>query len=242
MRVAAFPYGGSYAEYFVADETLVFPIPESMTWETAAAFPTVGLTAFALLSQVAELQAGESVLVHAAAGGVGTTAVQMAKVLGAGTVIGVVGSSEKSALVRELGADEVIDASRDGFSERVLAMTGGGVDVVLDSIGGLSSEQSLKCLAKFGRLVHFGSASGEPGRIVVSDLHATCRSVRGFSLGTVRRERPGAIAPLADAVMGMADRGQFRMVIGKHWPLARAAEAHHWIESRQSVGKIILDL
>lgn len=242
MRVAAFPYGGSYAEYFVADQALVFPIPDSLSWETAAALPTVGFMAFALLSRVAGLTAGESVLVHAAGGGVGTTAVQLAKALGAGTVIGVVGDAAKSDLVRELGADAVIVTTHGGFADQVLELTGGGVDVVLDSIGGSTTEESLTCLAHFGRLVHFGSASGQLGRIVVSDLHVTCRSVRGFSLGTMRRERPDAIAPLAAAVLAMASQGQFHMVISRHFPLERAAQSHQLIESRRSVGKIILDI
>lgn len=243
MRVAAFPHGGSYAEYVVASEALVFPIPENLSWAEAASLPIVAFTAYALLTEVGQMDQGESVLVHAAAGGVGTTVVQMAKSLGAGVVIGVVGRSEKIGLVRELGADEVIDSSRESFPERVAEITEGrGVDVVLDSIGGHVSEDSLTCLARFGRLVHFGSASGEIGRIAVADLHASCRSVRGFSLGTVRRERPEAIAPIADAVLKMALAGDFRMLIGRRFPLHEAEKAHRWIESRESVGKIVLDV
>lgn len=242
MRVAAFPIGGSYAQYVAADQRLVFPLPAHIDWETAAALPTVGLTAYALLARVAEVKAGESVLIHAAAGGVGTTAVQLARILGASQIVGVVGHPDKIDLVKKLGADHVIDSSSQELVQAVKNLTGGrGVDVVLDSIGGKVSEDSLTCTARYGRLVHFGSSSGEAGYIAVGDLHASCRSVRGFSLGTTRAHRPEEIAPLAEAVLDLAERGLLTMQIGHRYPLNQASAAHRLMESRASTGKIILD-
>lgn len=243
MRVFAFPQGGSYAEYVVADEALVFALPQNIDWDMAAALPTVALTTYALLTQVGNLMAGESVLVHAAAGGVGTTAIQLARVLGASQIIGVVSRAEKVRTAQDAGADLVIDTSQRDFVRVVLDTTKErGVDVVLDSIGGTVSEASLQCLAHFGRLVHFGSASGQPGHIQVSDLHATCRSVRGFSLGTVRSERPALVAPLAASVLELVGKGKLTMCIGRRYSLAEAANAHRWMESRESIGKIILTM
>lgn len=242
MRVAAFPKGGSYAEYVVAGQDLVYPLPDALGWEAAAAVPTVGFTAYTLLTQVGQLRAGESVLIHAAAGGVGTTAIQLARILGAGRVIGTVGRAEKRAVAEALGA-EVVDYADGHFADAVNQMTDGrGVDVVLDSIGGPVSEESLDCLAHFGRLVHFGSASGQPGHIPVGSLHASCRSVRGYSLGTARVERPESIAPTAREVLRLAAEGALSMQIGRHYPLDQAADAHRWMESRGSTGKIVLDV
>lgn len=242
-RVIAFPSGGSYAEYVVASESLVFPIPDSVDWDTAAALPTVAFTAYKLLHDVGRLAAGERVLIHAAAGGVGTTAIQLAKVLGASKVIGTVSRDDKKAAAREAGADQVINYRTEPFTERVQELTQGqGVDVILDSIGGAVSEQSLEVLAWFGRLVHFGSASGESGRITVSDLHATCRAVLGFSLGTVRARRPQLLENAASAVLGYVQSGSLHMYIGRHYPLEEAGKAQAWMESRQSTGKIILTM
>lgn len=241
MRVAAFPSDGSYAEFVLADEKLAYPLPDAMSWETAAALPTVGLTAYTLLHDVAQLRPGETVLVHSAAGGVGTTAVQLARLLGAGPVFGTVGSSAKVSLVQGLGAQGVVDYTREPFSQRVNDWTEGrGVDVILDSVGGTVSEESLACLAPFGRLVHFGQSSGSGGRITVSDLHASCRAVLGYSLGTVRRTRPESLRPAAETVMRLAAAGRLMMQVGRRYPLLQAAEAHIWMESRQSTGKIVL--
>lgn len=242
VRVAAFPEGGSYAEWVVADRRLVYPLPGAMDWETAAALPTVAFTSYMLLARVGQIEPSETVLVHAAAGGVGTTAIQMARLLGASRIFGTVSRPEKRSIVDSLGA-EATEYEDGGFHRYVNDRTQGrGVDVILDSIGGSVSEDSLKCLAKFGRLVHFGSASGQPGSIRVSDLHATCRSVRGFSLGTVRMTKPDMIRPAARTVFDWVSEGKLTMQIGRHYPLSEAAAAHRWMESRQSIGKIILDV
>ncbi len=191
QRVIAFPQNGSYAEYVVANENLTFVLPDEVDFQTAAACPIVSFTSYNLLANVARLQQGESVLIHAAAGGIGTTAIQLAKRLGAGTVIGTVGSEVKRKIALNAGADYVICHQDEDFVKKVNELTNGeGVDVILDSISGTVSEKSLNCLAYYGRLIHFGNASGEIGNFQTKDLHASCRSILGFSFGTTRKKRP----------------------------------------------------
>lgn len=239
QRVIGFPMNGSYAEYIVIEEPLVFTIPDSIDFETAAACPTVSFTSFKLLADVARLEQGESVLIHAAAGGIGTTAIQLAKLLGAGKVIGTVGNLEKANAALEAGADHVM--SYDGFAEKVNELTNGkGVDVILDSLAGAITEESLSCLAPYGRLVNFGNASGRAGQISSYDLHSSCRSVLGFSLGTTRGKRPELLQSAANAVLPFLAEGRLKMNISRKFNLREAATAQAWVESRKSTGKVIL--
>ena len=239
--VIAFPLTGSYAEYVVASEALTFPLPEGIDFETAAACPVVSLTSYMLLAHVARMAEGETVLIHAAAGGVGTTAVQLAKILGAKLVIGTVGSEVKKEVAKEAGADHVINYEQEDFVSQVLAVTDGkGVDVILDSIAGEVTEKSLKCLAMYGRLVNFGIASGTPGKVLTTDLHASCRSLLGFSLGTTRKERPHLLEEPAKKVLRLIAEGRLRMFIGQRFALAEAAQAHRFVENRLSTGKVLL--
>ncbi|WP_242772189.1 quinone oxidoreductase family protein [Brevibacillus parabrevis] len=243
QRVIAFPANGSYAEYVVADEALTFAIPDSISTETAAACPVVSFTSYQLLAKVARLAEGETVLIHAAAGGIGTTAIQLAKLLGAGRVIGSVGSAAKAAVALAAGADHVICHDTEDFVEKVRELTdGAGADVILDSISGRVSERSIECLAWYGRLVHFGNASGEIGQIRTLDLHASCRSVLGFSFGTTRKLRPHLLQDTAGQVIDFLAKGQLDVKIGKVFSLEEAANAHAWVESRQSTGKVLLQV
>jgi NADPH:quinone reductase and related Zn-dependent oxidoreductases len=243
QRVIAFPANGSYAEYVVADEALTFAIPDSISTETAAACPVVSFTSYQLLAKVARLAEGETVLIHAAAGGIGTTAIQLAKLLGAGRVIGSVGSAAKAAVALAAGADHAICHDTEDFVEKVRELTdGAGADVILDSISGRVSERSIECLAWYGRLVHFGNASGEIGQIRTLDLHASCRSVLGFSFGTTRKLRPHLLQDTAGQVIDFLAKGQLDVKIGKVFSLEEAANAHAWVESRQSTGKVLLQV
>jgi NADPH2:quinone reductase len=243
QRVIAFPLTGSYAEYIVADENLTFVIPDNIDIETAAACPIVSFLSYKLLADVARLEQGETVVIHSAAGGVGTTAIQLAKILGAGTVIGTVGSEEKAAVALESGADYVICYASEDFSSKVNELTNGtGADVILDSIAGEITNQSLKCLAPYGRLVHFGNSSGEVGEFKTIDLHASCRSVLGFSLGTTRSKRPHLMGGIAQKVLPLIADGSLKINVGKTFKLEEAAEAHQWVESRKSTGKVLLQI
>lgn len=241
QRVIAFPQNGSYAEYVVANESLTFVIPDSLDFEVASACPIVSFTAYKLLADVGRLVQGETVLIHAAAGGVGTTASQLAKVLGASRVIGTVGNESKIQTASDAGCDHVICYETKDFSAEVNDLTEGrGVDVILDSIAGDVSEKSLKCLAKYGRLVHFGNSSGEIGHFQTDELHSSCRSVLGFSLGTTRKERPYLLHDTADHVFRYLSERRLNIKIGHRYKLENAVEAHRLVEGRNSVGKVLL--
>ncbi len=241
QRVIAFPQNGSYTEYVVANESLTFVIPDGLDFEVAAACPIVSFTAYKLLADVGRLVQGETVLIHAAAGGVGTTASQLAKILGASRVIGTVGNESKAQTALNAGCDHVICYDKNDFSRKVNDITEGrGVDVVLDSVAGSVSEESLNCLAKYGRLVHFGNSSGEIGHFQTKDLHSSCRSVLGFSLGTTRKERPYLLRDTADQVFRYLSDGRLKIKVGHHFKLEDAVEAHRVVEGRNSVGKVLL--
>ncbi|MGG1676055.1 zinc-binding alcohol dehydrogenase family protein [Neobacillus sp. NRS-1170] len=243
QRVIAFPSNGSYAEYIVADENLTFAIPESIGFDLAAASPIVTFLSYILLANLAKLEQGETVLIHAAAGGVGTTAIQLAKILGAGKVIGTVESENKINVALEAGADYVANYEKEDFSVRVNELTEGkGANIILDSVAGKITEKSLACLAPYGRLVQIGNSSGEAGDFKTSDLHASCRSVLGFSLGTTRKLRPHLLQPVAEKVFPMIANGSLKINIGHHFPLAEAAKAHDLVENRMSTGKVLLDI
>jgi NADPH2:quinone reductase len=241
QRVIAFPKHGSYAEYAVADENLVFALPDSIDFHTAAACPVVSFTSYKLLADVARLEQGETVLIHAAAGGVGTTAIQLAKILGAGQVIGTVGNENKAAAALEAGADHVICYEKEDFATKVKELTNGnGADIILDSISGWVAEKSLECLAPYGRLVNFGSSGGGIGTFKVQDLHSSCRSVLGFSLGTTRIKRPHLLRDTADRVLAYIADGRLQIKIGYRFPLEDAAKAHSLVENRKTAGKVLL--
>lgn len=240
-RVAAGLAGGGYAELAVAKQSLVWKLPEGIGSEEGAAFPIAGITAYNVLTLAGRLQPGESVVVHSAAGGVGTTAAQLARILGAGLVIGTVGDAAKAAAARDAGCDHVIVRGEKDVVARVNELTGGaGADLILDSVAGETLTRDLDCLAPFGRLVAFGISSGTPGQALSNQLHPLNRAVIGYSSGHYRRYRPDALRPAAEAVLGLLAAGRLRLVVGHRFPLAEAAQAHALIESRASVGKILL--
>ena len=194
------------------------------------------------IQESAQLQPGESVLVQAAAGGVGTYAVQLAKLLGAGTVIGAASTPEKRDLARRLGADHVIDYTQDHWPEQVRAITGGrGVDVVLEMIGGTIFRQSLSCLAPFGRCVVYGLAGPEPGSLQPTELLALNHSVTGFYLGAWFEHRPEKAVAALQLLIGHVLSGRVEVQIDRVLPLARAAEAHRLFEGRATMGKLVLE-
>jgi NADPH2:quinone reductase len=225
----------------VAKETLTLPIPESMGFDEAAACALVCFTSYNLLKTAARLAKGETVLIHAAAGGVGTTAIQLAKILGASKVIGTVGSDEKARVVQSLGADYVVNYRKERFVEKVLEWTEGeGVDVILDSVAGEVGEESMKCLARYGRLVNYGNLGGRESTYYTNQLQASCRSVIGFSFGTTRKYRPEIIREQAHEIFKYVTERQLKVIISKKYDLHQAEDAHRFIESRKSIGKVIL--
>lgn len=241
QRVMAFPHNGSYAEYIAADENLTFALPDSIGYDIAGACGIVSILSYKLLADIAKLEKDETVLIHSASGGVGTTAIQIAKILGARQIIGTVGSEAKKSAALQIGADHVICYEEEGFAERVNEITNGkGANIILDSVGGDITGQSMQCLARYGRLVIFGNSCGQYCQIQTSDLHASCRSVLGFSFGTTRKEQPEQLSKTANEVFRLLENRLLQIKIGETFPLKDASLAHEWVESRQSTGKVSL--
>ncbi len=241
QRVAAHADGGSYAEYILAKGMETFPIPDSLGWDDATTFPSVGTTALNLLTHAGRLQPGDTVLIHAAAGGVGSTAVQLARTLGAGIVIGTAGSPEKLELARKLGADVAINYRIEDVAARVMELTNGvGADVILDGVGKDSFDSSIASLAPFGRLVAYGQASGPPTPASFGALYGENKSIIGYSSGGFRRRRPEMLRAPGLAAMKLLAQGRWKPVIGARFPLSKASEAHRLIEDRESIGKVLL--
>ena len=240
-RVVALCGSGGYAEYATAPGALTFAIPDGVDDATALALLLQGLTAWHLYRTCGRVAAGESVVVHAAAGGVGSLAVQLGRPLGAGRVIATASSAAKRDLALELGADAAIDGSPEGLTERIVeANLGQPVDVVFEMAGGAVFDRSLAALAPFGRLVTYGIASGENNSVRSGDLMRASRAVVGFWLMHCIG-RPAMIdEALADLFERVA-RGELRAVTGPAYPLAEAGQAQRDLAARRTIGKVTLD-
>jgi len=243
--VAAFVNGGGYAERALAEADLTLPLESEhgqLDLATAAAFPMVATTAYDTLVHVARLQAGETVLIHAAAGGVGSVAGQLAHAGGARLVLGTVGSEQKIATAESSGYDRVF--LREGFVEATRSVTAGrGVDVILDAAGEPTRSQSLSLLAPFGRMVHFGNASGNPDvSIAPGVLLAGNKGVLGYSLSNLRQDNPRHLVATARQAMDLLLTGQIHVTIAETLPLEQAALAHQLMESNANPGKVLLQV
>lgn len=239
-RVAYQGQIGAYADERLAVADRVVPIPDGIDDQTAAAIMLKGLTAFYLLFKTWPVASGETILWHAAAGGVGLIATQWAKSLGA-TVIGTAGSPEKCALAAQHGCDHVINYNSEDFAARVRELTGGkGVDVVYDGVGKATFEKSLDCLRPRGLMVSFGNASGVvsiPDITLLSrkgSLYVT-RPTTGHYFVTRAQLLEGA-GKLFEAVQG----GAIKVEIGRTFPLSAAADAHRALEARETTGSVVL--
>lgn len=240
-HVIAFPLSGSYSELAIAEEHLTFIIPPEIDFKVASAIPIVAGTVTHMLTEIARITPGESLLIHGAGGGVGTTAIQIAKSLGVHQIIGSVGSPQKGEYVKKIGADAIIDHEDTNYSTQVNQLTGGnGVDVILNPIGGSTLERDVLCLAPFGRLISFGKLKDKPGSVSPEILYTTNRSIIGFSFGHYRKLRPELISQTMQRVIAMVENDQLTMVIDSCFELEEAAAAHHYLESRSAVGKILL--
>ena len=241
QKVIAFPATGSYAEFALAEENLVFPIPETMPYDLAASFPIVGGTSYHMLKKVAGLKQGETALVHTAGGGVGSTALKIAKYLSASIVIGVTHSSWKEAHIKKIGADAVVNLNSADYVDKINALAGSkGVDVILNPIGGKTIEKDLVCLAPFGRLVLFGNLATADNCPTISSLFTLNQSILGFSFGHYRRYRPEDVQDTMDSVINLVAAGNIEMQIAKRIPLENVQGAHRLIENQEIIGKLIL--
>jgi NADPH2:quinone reductase len=240
-RVVALCGQGGYAEYALAPEELAFPIPEGVGDEIALALLLQGLTAWHLYRTCAHVGGGDVVVVHSAAGGVGSLAVQLGKPLGAGRVIATASSEEKRKLALDLGADAATDSSPDGMCKRLLECNEGRrVDVVFEMAGGQVFEESLRALAPFGRLVAYGIASREQNEISTGHLMRRSHAVIGFWLMHCLGHPEMVDRALSD-LFERADRGELRVVVGGTYALGDAAQAQIDLQQRRTTGKLLLD-
>ena len=238
--LALLPHGG-YAEYAIAPAAQCFPVPDGVEDATALALLVQGLTAWHLYRTCARLRGGETVVVHSAAGGVGSLAVQLGHAMGAGRVIATASSDEKRKLARELGADAAIDGSADGLADRLVeANEGRKVDVVFEMAGGEVFEQSFEALGPFGRLVTYGISTRDQNGLRTGKLLRSSKAVIGFWLMHCLGRPEMVDEALAD-LFARAQRGELRAVVGGTYPLGEAARAQIDLAERRTRGKLVLD-
>src|SRR5215472_1058910 len=239
-RVMALTGTGAYAEEVVVDAARVLKIPDSMDFVTAASFPVTYGTSYGAFDWRAHLQAGEWLLVHGAAGGVGLTAVEIGKVMGA-RVIACAGGAEKLEIARQHGADHLIDYSREDIRERVKAITGGrGADVIYDPVGGDAFDASLRSIAWGGRLVIIGFASGRIPQAPANILLVKNIDVIGFYWGSHQARKPELLRDSYAKLLGWFEQGKLKPHISAQLDLSEVARAMDLLRQRRSTGKVVL--
>ncbi len=239
-RVVALVDTGAYAEALVAPEDRLFPVPDGMDLVTAASFAVVYGTSHLALERRARLQPGETLLVHGAAGGVGLTAVEIGRAMGA-TVIASASSPEKLAMAALHGADHLIDYTHEDLRERVRAITNGrGADVIYDPVGGDVFDASLRCVAWEGRILVIGFASGRIPQAPANILLVKNASVIGVFWGAYRQRDPQVVRDSLSTLFGWCAEGRLKPHISHRLDLAEAAAAIGLLRGRQSTGKVVL--
>ena len=240
-RYLASTSSGAYAQKAIAHKSALFPIPDSVTDEEAVCMLVQGTTAWHLLKTMGHLEAGQSVVMHAAAGGVGTIAIQLAKPWGA-KVIAVTSNDEKGELAKSLGADVVVDAKTSELGKAIREANGGrGVDLVLEMVGGKTFDESLLALATFGKLITFGMASRTaPTPIHPGALMHGSKTVSGFWLANCFGKKE-LLNDVIDELFKLISDGKLKPVIGGTYPMSKAADAHRSMLARETIGKILLN-
>ena len=232
---------GSYAEATVVAADSLIPLPPDFSFEQGSAIPMQGMTAHYLLHEFRRLRAGETVLIHAAAGGVGLLLVQWARHLGA-RVLGTVSTEEKAKTARDAGADEVIVYTRQDFVAETKRLTNGhGADLIIDGVGKTTFPGNLEAVAVRGHIVIFGAASGPADPIVPNALMARSITISGGSSANFLATREEVLRRSSDVIAGIR-AGWLRLRIEKVFPLAQAAEAHRLLEGRHTMGKLLLSV
>jgi NADPH:quinone reductase len=227
---------GTYAEYAVAPVSSLFLLAPETPFDLGAALPQQGLTAYGLAFFASAVRPGDTVLIHAAAGGVGQILVQLLRRQGA-RVFGTVSTPEKAAAVASLGAEPLLYG--EDLPERVSAALGGrGVDRVYDSVGKATQEQSLAMLAPYGELIFFGDASGPPGPVDPDWLYGRSLKIGAFGLNVDRDPEVWAVA--RQRLLEWLEAGELKLAVSRRLPLAEAAEAHRLLEGRSTLGKVVL--
>lgn len=240
-RVAFTGIPGAYAEALVADASRLIPLPDDFTFEQGAAFPLQGMTAHYLIHEFRKPKAGDFVLIHAAAGGMGGLLVQWARHLGA-TVIGTTSSEEKARTAREAGAEHVIVYTDEDFVAETKRITNGhGADLIIDGVGKSTFKGDLEAVAIRGNIVVFGAASGPGDPISPNVLMGSAVTVSGGSLQNFIRTREELMRRANDVIAGIR-QGWLKLNIAAVLPLEQANEAHRLLESRQTQGKLVLSV
>ncbi|WP_067815443.1 quinone oxidoreductase family protein [Actinomadura kijaniata] len=242
-RVVALVGTGGYAEKAVAPEAMAWNVPEGVDDATALAMVVQGASAWLLLRRSVHLAPGESVVVHAAAGGVGTLAVQLAKAWGAGRVIATASSKEKRDLALSLGADVAVDAGEPDMKSALIEANGGRrVDVVLEMTGGTVTDQSLQALAPFGRLAFYGMASRQaPKPVQPANLMKYSTTVAGMWLAHVFQLPGDVMGQALDELFGLVAEGRLKAVPGGEYGFTEVRRAHEDLRARRTTGKLLLD-
>ena len=239
-RVTTIVSSGGYAEYAIAVAEMAIPIPEGVSFAEAATIPIQGLTAYLLLKEVARVTPSDTVLIQAAAGGVGSYLVQLANIFGVKKVVALVGSTEKVEFVQALGADCVINSGSGEWAGRVRDATGGfGVDVIFEAASGEFGKQSFKLLAPFGRMVIFGARNVhdafEPEHI--QQIIYKNQTIIGFNIPSFKTER---LAASIDPLLELIACRRLKLFAGEQFPLHRVREAFEALASRRTTGKVVL--
>lgn len=242
-EVCALLTGGGYAQYAAVPLTQLLPVPSGIELRDAAALPEVACTVWSNLDRTAHLRAGETVLIHGGASGIGTFAIQLAAARGARVAV-TAGSADKLEVCRDLGADITINYRDDDFLERIKDATGGrGADVILDVIGAKYLDSNIKALAPDGRLVIIGLQGGIKGEINLARLLGKRGSIHATSLRARPAEQKGeTIAEVRDQVWPLVETGTIRPMIDTRFPLHQAAAAHDYLDSGSHIGKVLLDV
>jgi NADPH2:quinone reductase len=239
-RVMATLETGAYADEAVAGADRVFRIPDSMDFVQAASFPVAYGTSHGAFAWRARLKPGEWLLVHGAAGGVGLTAVEIGKAMGA-RVIACAGGPDKLAIARRYGADHLVDYSRQDIRTRVKEITGGrGVDVVYDPVGGDAFDASLRSIAWEGRILVIGFAAGRIPQIPANLLLVKNVDVIGYFWGSYRRHKPDLVRRSFEELLGWFDEGRLKPHVSETMDLAEIARAYGLLRQRRSTGKVVL--
>jgi NADPH:quinone reductase len=237
-RVIAIPEAGAFAEVAIVPADRVYPAPTGLDAAEAAGFPIAYGTSYVALVEQAKLQAGETLLVHGAAGGVGLTAVEIGKALGA-RVIATAGGPDKCAIAAAHGADHVIDYKAEDIRARVKELIG-GADVVYDPIGGAVFEASLRVVNWNARILVIGFAGGPVPQIPANILLVKNVAAMGFYFGSWRQHRPEVVARAFSSLDAMVQAGRLKPLVSHRLPLADFRAALELIQSRQSTGKVVL--
>ena len=240
-EVCALLIGGGYAEYCVAPAAQCLPIPRGLGFAEAAALPEAVFTVWVSLFEQAGLRAGETVLIHGGASGIGTTAIQMAAALGS-RPFATAGSARKCAKCEALGAELAVNYREQDFAERILRHTGGrGVDVVLDIVGGPYAARNLSVLATGGRLCYIAGDAGPEVTFSIRQIMLRRAVVTGSTLRHRSVADKGRVAELLRLrVWPLIERGRIAPVVDRVVPLERAAEAHRALEAGETIGKVVL--